>query len=500
MSVSARGHEEAQRHEPAGHGQRRAGQAARVGPGRAGHLRHDLAQAPPAVAELDEAEGPGVGAPAQREPVHQAELGLLHLGGAVAERDRLAQAQRLRGAEDLLEEGGIPPEGAEPVLAREDAQEGGRGVPVRRRGQLVGAHPARTRGALPQDEGTHHQGADAERLVVRRPALERVDVPCRLRAPRPRRGVGERVLRLPAQDPRVAARALHPAARAVRPGLALAKRPVGEDGGEAALGEVGPEAGHDARADPVARAPAVAEEEPRLRRDDVGRVRHHEVETLAGHGGEQVALAPLDVANAVEPGIEAGEGERAGVEVDPHDALRVARGEERLHAPAAAQVEDAPGRLANGEARQEERGRAHPEHVVRLDGERDRVRAVEGQDEPLRHRQRDERPDEALLALDQPQRGQVLDREGIERATGLGLGDGLVQREELDERVEGRGLREPAPVERQVGGAVLGADRGPEGRRRLGPGIAVRVEDVPQPVDGVPAAGVKHRSSPHRLL
>ena len=59
-----------------------------------------------------------------------------------------------------------------------------------------------------------------------------------------------------------------------------------------------------------------------------------------------------------------------------------------------------------------------------LDGERDRVRAVEGQDEPLLHRQRDERPDLALLALDQPQRGQVLDREGIERAAGVGLGDG----------------------------------------------------------------------------
>ena len=119
---------------------------------------------------------------------------------------------------------------------------------------------------------------------------------------------------------------------------------------------------------------------------------------------------------------------------------------------------------------------------------------------PSSHRQRDERPDEAFLALDQPQRGQVLDREGTERAAGVSLGDGLVQREELDQRVEGRGLREPAPVERQVGGAVLGADRGPEGRSRLGPGIAVRVEDAPQPVDDVLAAGVKHRSSPHRLL
>ena len=84
---------------------------------------------------------------------------------------------------------------------------------------------------------------------------------------------------------------------------------------------------------PVARPPAVPEEEPRLRRDDVGRVRHHEVETLAGHGGIEVAFAPLGVANAVEPGIEAGEGERAGVQVDPHDALRMTRSEKRLHAP-----------------------------------------------------------------------------------------------------------------------------------------------------------------------
>ena len=61
-------------------------------------------------------------------------------------------------------------------------------------------------------------------------------------------------------------------------------------------------------------------------------------------------------------------------------------------------------------------------------------------------RSRDERPDEALLALDQPQRGQVVDRDGIERATGVSLGDGLVQREELDQRVEGRGLREPGGI------------------------------------------------------
>jgi hypothetical protein len=89
---AARGLEETQRDEPAGYGQRAPGQVARAGPGRTGHLRHDLAKTPPAVAELDESDGPGVGAPAQREPVHRAELGLLHLGDTVAERDRLAQA------------------------------------------------------------------------------------------------------------------------------------------------------------------------------------------------------------------------------------------------------------------------------------------------------------------------------------------------------------------------------------------------------------------------
>ena len=101
----------------------------------------------------------------------------------------------------------------------------------------------------------------------------------------------------------------------------------------------------------------------------------------------------------------------------------MARGEERLHAPAAAQVEDAPGRPSHGEAGQQERGRAHPEHVVRLDGERDRVRAVAGQDEPLGHRQRDERPDPAVRALHEPERGHLLEREGREGAAGLGLRD-----------------------------------------------------------------------------
>ncbi len=160
---------------------------------------------------------------------------------------------------------------------------------------------------------------------------------------------------------------------------------------------------------------------------------------------------------------------RARAQVDADHRLRVARGEERLHAPAAAQVEDAPGRPSHGEAGQQERGRAHPEHVVRLDGERDRVRAVAGQDEPLGHRQRDERPDTALRVLHQPQGDQLLDRERSEGAAGVGLRDRRVEREEPDERVEGSGLREPAQVEGEVGGAVLDADRSPEGLRRPGP-------------------------------
>ena len=257
---------------------------------------------------------------------------------------------------------------------------------------------------------------------------------------------------------------------------------------------MGPEAGHDARADPVARPPAVAEEEPRLGRDDVRRVRHHEVETLAGHGGVEVALTPLDVADSVEAGVEAGEGQRARVEVRPHDTLRVARGEERLHAPAAAEVEDAPPRPANGEVREEEGGRAHPEHVVGLNGERDGVGAVPGQDEPLDHRQRDERPDVGLSALHQSQRGEILDREGGEGRSGLAHRDRRVQPEELDQRVEGPRGREAAQVEREVVRTVLGADRGPEGRGRLRPGVAMGLEERPQAVDAVLAARIKHRS------
>jgi hypothetical protein len=108
-------------------------------------------------------------------------------------------------------------------------------------------------------------------------------------------------------------------------------------------------------------------------------------------------------------------------------------------APAASQVEGAPGRPSNGEVRQEQRGRAHPEHVVRLDGERERVRAVTGQDEALHHVQRDERTDQAFGDLHQPQRGELLDGEGGERSADLGLRKRRVRVKSLMRVWSGRG-------------------------------------------------------------
>ena len=253
------------------------------------------------------------------------------------------------------------------------------------------------------------------------------------------------------------------------------------------------EALDDARADPVSAAPAVAEQQPRLGRDDIGRVRHHEIEPLARDRRVEVALAPLDVAHAVESRVEAGERERARVEVRADDVLGVARGEQGLDAPAAAEVEHAPGVAADGQAREQERRRADAEHVVRRDGEGDRVGAVAREDQALGHRERHEGTDVAGLDLQQPEARQVLGLQRRERRPRVGFGDRLVQREQADQRVQGALSGQPPEVERPVDVAVLGADRRPERRAGLGPRVAVAVEHGAQAGDEVLAAGVEHR-------
>ena len=95
---------------------------------------------------------------------------------------------------------------------------------------------------------------------------------------------GRRARRSRAGSSRAAARPSRSADGASSRGTARGRRGRGDR----------PRRAHDARR----RVGAVAEDQPRLRRDDVGRVAGDQVEALAAHRRVPVALAPLDVARS----------------------------------------------------------------------------------------------------------------------------------------------------------------------------------------------------------
>ena len=135
---------------------------------------------------------------------------------------------------------------------------------------------------------------------------------------------------------------------------------------EAAGLEVRGQLAHDALGERVSAEPAVAVDDVRLRRDDVRRVADDEVEALARDRLEQVALAQVELVQAVEHRVEAGEAERPRVDVDAGDVPSVPRGEQGLlavarcrgRAPARRACARSARRAPGPAARRRARGRA----------------------------------------------------------------------------------------------------------------------------------------------
>src|SRR5207302_7319862 len=100
-------------------------------------------------------------------------------------------------------------------------------------------------------------------------------------------GIPGRLLRGEAEEQRVAAAGLHPAAEGCRPGLAASMRPLDEHVREAALDEELGQAADEPFGEGVARKAAVAVDELRLGRDDVRRARDDQVAPLARARSEE---------------------------------------------------------------------------------------------------------------------------------------------------------------------------------------------------------------------
>jgi len=248
----------------------------------------------------------------------------------------------------------------------------------------------------------------------------------------------------------------------------------------------------DLLAERVAGPASVAEEQLRFRRDDVGGVAHEEVEPLFAHGTEEVAHPELGVGHAVEPGVEAREGDGARVEVHPDHPARVPGGEERLDPAAAAEVEHGAYPPPDREPCEEERRRVEAHDVVAREVGGRVPGPVVSDHEALRDDEPHAGVDLSGDAGRDPERLGLLERERCERRPGLGLGNRDVQREELDERVERPRRGKPPHVERQVHPAGLGAERNAEGLGRLGAHVTVGLEGRPQASDSVTTLGIEH--------
>src|SRR5438045_1856844 len=123
--------------------------------------------------------------------------------------------------------------------------------------------------------------------------------------------------------------------------------------------------GHDAAAHLVTGEATVAIDEAGVGRDDKRRVRHDEVEFVAGDRLEQVAFPYVDVVAAVQTHRERGESDRAWIAVGGDHLTRVALRVQGLDARSGAEVETAADVGPNRYSREGERGRAHAEHVIR---------------------------------------------------------------------------------------------------------------------------------------
>ena len=154
------------------------------------------------------------------------------------------------------------------------------------------------------------------------------------------------------------------------PRLVAGDDPVGQHLAPAAGGQVAGSGAHDVLDDAVAGQAGVAVDQPFAggRGDHERRVGRDQVEELAVHRLEERPVADLDaLLDVVEGGVEAGEPQRAGVDVGRDDRLGVAGEVQGLDAAAGAEVQRPADRLAQRQLRQARGGGTDAQHVVGTD-------------------------------------------------------------------------------------------------------------------------------------
>lgn len=278
-----------------------------------------------------------------------------------------------------------------------------------------------------------------------------------------------RVGDVPLHEPRIDT-GRQPGPDTVGPVLAGAVHPGGKQLPDPTLGEITRQLPNDHRARPIAREAGVAVGVVHPSRpDDERRVADDLVEPPPGDGREPLALAQLDV-DLVEPERGPGQGERAGGEVSGGDRLRVGAGVEGLDATAGAEVEQAPDRPPRGRPGEVDGGMADTQHVIGGHGPTTQVGIEVGDDPPALLVRPDVQPGPPFRR-DHGRRDRVVEAHRPERRGDRGLGLGVPQQEQADQRAK-----------------CAGVPRGPAGRLGLTTperGMRLHTQHVDDTVRGV---------------
>jgi hypothetical protein len=329
----------------------------------------------------------------------------------------LLQAMLTHQREPGVEELTIVAQSDEIVLCRDEL-----GDLVARRGlalppQVVETHPVRRADPPSQDERSVCDGREAETRQVFGPAVEggRVFGGAAVQGRIPARRVHERYVARVMKRPDVARQVRDPRSQGIRPSLTFPHTPAPEDEREAAFSQVRRRLAHHLTGHRVTAEAAVPERDPALRRDHERWIRHDEVERLLGDRLEEASGATFDVLDAVQRTVEQGEIQRAGIHVARHDALRMARREDRLDPIAAPDVERALDGMANGQAREEHRGARDPHDMVGGEIRSALGRLIASDDEVTGWEQADRRLEPARRATHDAKVQRVLDGQGAER-------------------------------------------------------------------------------------
>jgi hypothetical protein len=219
----------------------------------------------------------------------------------------------------------------------------------------------------------------------------------------------------------------------------------------------------------VAAETSVAIGDLSLGRYDVGRVADDEVELLAGDRLEEVALPELDRRRLVQDCVERGEAQRARVDVDRGHMVGVGGGEQRLMPVAAAEVERALDRSADGQPGEHPGRRRRAEDMIglcELLAER-----VAREQQVLRRRQLDRGSCHLADTPEKPHPLQPRQRQRVEGRDSFGCRHLDVEQEELDQGLEPAAVSKHVQVERKLRRVAPGPDLGREpvthARRRV---------------------------------